>query len=100
MAPTFDPQTSADGILDTGSGEPLLEAACVGRKLRLLLRREPVVKSADSLDRRAQQVEQRLTIPSAMQLSDIVERGEIAGQNVGLPIVDHLQPMLDGAQQP
>ena len=48
---------------------------------------------------RAQQVEQRGAVGEAVQPRDIVERVRLGGQAVGLAVVDHLQPVLDRAQQ-
>ena len=49
---------------------------------------------------RPEQSEQGGAVGQAVQLRDGVERGGIGGQAVCLPVVDHLQAMLDRAEQP
>ncbi len=66
---------------------------------RLLILADQLVElEADRLDMRRQRAEQGSAVRQPMQLSDIVHRFGGFRQFMRLPVVDHLQAMLDRAQ--
>ena len=73
-------------------------SARAGAGARSLVAEQAVVALGDLAAQRAQLGDQRRAVGQAVEPRDAVERGRVGGQRMGLPVVDHLQPVLDRAQ--
>ena len=98
-APVGDVPRGACGVCETEALElAKKDVGIVGQALALI-GREAVEQGADRLDVRRHQRQQFRSIGKAVKRGDIVHRGGIDRQQMGLGIVDHLHAMLDCAQQ-
>ena len=68
------------------------------RRRALAVAEQAVVARGDRAAQRAQFGDQRGAVGEPVEPRDAVERGGIGRQRMGLPVVDHLQPVLDRAQ--
>ena len=92
---------AAGGSAKPASRQRRSSAARIVRQPRALARRRACRRSPRPARHAARsRSSSAVAVGEAVQPRDIVERLGLGGQAVGLPVVDHLQPVLDRAQQP
>jgi hypothetical protein len=100
-SPRLDPARGRAGIGEARRHQPRLELVARMRQAARVRRADGRVHRRHALHMRPQQVEQ--LVPAARQAVQPRHRlqgGRIVGQAVRLPVLDHLQPVFDRAQQP
>ena len=98
-APIGDAPRRLVGGVEAKLVQPRLQQLRVRRHRRPVGRAQRVVHRRHALHLRAQQIEQGGAVRQPVQPCDIVERLRRGRQAVRLAIVDHLQPVLDRAEQ-
>jgi hypothetical protein len=87
-------------VAEPGRGELRGRLLLIARQAGRRLRGEPVIDGRHAFDMGREQIEQSRAVAEAVEACDRLQRRPGRGQRMSLAVVDHLDAMLDRAQQP